>query len=120
MNFKLIVLVVLAGGILFFFGMRPADLLNQGGSSWEKFSGDFLAIFNGEAKNKLAQEIRGNAVKKVQTSPDAVPVEMGEDMAAIARDINRDRNRVTETVKVIDVGAEELKLRMEEQRKQIE
>lgn len=120
MNFKLVVPVVLVGGVLMLFGIKPADMLDQGGNVWGKFYNDFSAILNGEASDRLAKEIRGNAENDVQTIYDAAPAAAGDEVSAIARDINRDRKEAAKTAKVIDINAEELKQRIEDQKKQLE
>lgn len=118
MNFKLIIPVVLVGGLL--IGVKPSDLLGQGGHLWGNFYRDFLAIFNGNAQDKLAKEIRGNAGNDVQATYEAAPAAAGNETSTIARDIERDRREAARTAKVINMNAEELKQRLEEQKKQLE
>ena len=120
MNLKLIASVVLVGGVLIFFGVKPSNLLDQGGNMLGKFSGDFLAIFNGNAKDRQAKEIRGNAGGSVQVIYDATPAAAGDETSAIMRDIDHNRSEAARTAKVVDINAEELKRRLEDQKKQLE
>ena len=113
MNIKLIVSVVLIGGVLVFFGVKPTDLLNQGGQVWENFSGDFMAIFSGETTEKVAKEIRGNAGAVVQVAHDAASAE-GEEENTIEKEILRDRKEWAKSTKVTDLNPEELKQRLKE------
>ena len=87
---------------------------------WGNFYRDFLAIFNGEANDRLAIEIKGNAENDVQTIYDAAPAAAGDEISTIAHDISRDRKEAAKTAKVININAEELKQRVEDQKKQLE
>lgn len=120
MNLKLIVPSVLVGGVLIFLGIKPSNLLDLGGRVWGEFSRDFLAIFNGEAKDRLAKEIKGNAGNDVQAIYDASPAAAGDETFAITRDIERDRREAARTAKIIEINAGELKQRVEDQKIQLE
>jgi len=120
MNLKLIVTAVLAGGVLMFFGIKPGVLLDQGGNVWGKFSGDLWAVFNGDAKDRLAKEIKGSSGNDARAIHETIPAAAGDEISTIAHDINRDRKEAAKTVKVIDMSTEELKRRIEDQQKQLE
>ena len=121
MNFKLIASVVVVGGVLMFSGIEPSDALDQGSDAWGKFSGDFLALFNGEAKDKLAKEIRDNENSDLHAiCNDAPVVADGDETAALARDINRERCETLRSAQTTIVNTEELKQRLKEQNLSVE
>lgn len=132
MNIKLIASVVLAGGVLMFSGIQPSYLLEQGGNWWQAFSTDFMALFNGEAVERVAKETRGNAGDAVQTFYVADPASTDAEVLAIVSDVNRDLSQaeaerkaaVTEALKQRwndqNISIEGLKQRLEEQKSQLE
>ena len=112
---KVVIAVALVGGALTFYGIRPADLLEQGSEVWEGFSGDFMAIFNGEAKDKLAKEIKGSSENAMRAVYVPASEEVGDESNAIAQEIMRERQEVANSAtRVIDLDPEEYKKRLQE------
>ncbi len=60
MKFKLLVVIAVAGG-MYYFGIKPADVLDKGGELWAQFSGDFEALTSGEAVGELAAKVNTTA-----------------------------------------------------------
>ncbi|MDZ4201846.1 MAG: hypothetical protein U1C96_06825 [Gallionella sp.] len=120
MNFKLIIPAVLVVGALVLFETKPAELLDHAGDVMGKFTSDLSAIFNGDAEDNLAKEIRGSGENNAQVVYESSAAPVDDEVSAIARDINRDRKEAAKTEKVINVSADELKRRIEDQKMQIE
>jgi len=134
MNYKLIASVILASGALMFFEVNPSDLLDKGSNFWGKFSGDFMAIFNGEGTARVANKISLNAGDDLQEICDAEPAAADDESSQIASEINRHRCEEINNAKAIinnpeeikqslesqNITIEDLKKRMEESRKQLE
>lgn len=115
--------LILAGGVLYAphtlgssgagdFGARPS-------ATWERFSNDFMAIFSGQAKRELAQELRGSAPPPIAPQAEAsLPPDASQEMKDIVRTVSADRRETVEIHNVIDTA--EMKRRLDEQRKHIE
>jgi hypothetical protein len=134
MNIKFIASVILAGGALMFFEINPSDLLDKGSNFWGKFSGDFMAIFDGKGTAKVANQISLNAGDDLQEICDAEPAATNDEASEIASEIKRDRCEQIKNAKAIinnpeeikqslesqNITIEDLKKRMEESRKQLD
>jgi hypothetical protein len=120
MNFKFIAFIALVVGTLSYFEIKPADLLEQGSEVWGGFKGDFVAIINGEAQEKLARETRGNTSDDLQAICDADPVAEDDEAAMVLRSINLERCEAIRNAKATIANPEELKQRLEGQNITIE
>ena len=120
MDFKLIASGILIGGALMFSGIQPSDLLEQGSDVWGRFTGDFMAILNGEAQEKLAREARDNTTDDMQAICDTDPVDAGEQSATIVQDINLVRCETIRNTKAAIANPEELKQRLDSQNLTVE
>jgi hypothetical protein len=56
MKFKVLVVIAVAGG-MYYFGIKPADVLDKGGEMWAQFSGDLEALTSGEAVGELSAKV---------------------------------------------------------------
>jgi len=127
MNVKLVVSVMLVGGVLLFSGIKPSYLLDKGSDEWQAFSADFMALFNGDAEKRIAKETRGNTEDQVHKYYVADPSTMDEEVISIVNDVNRDlseaeaerRSAITEQLKQRwkdqTISIEELKQRLKDQ-----
>jgi putative NADH-flavin reductase len=115
MNFKFIASIILVVGGLSYFEIEPSDLLEQGSEVWEEFTGDFAAIFNGEAEKKISGEIGGTSNRDLQEICDADPAAEGDEAAMIVRNINLERCEAIRNAKATIANPEELKQRLEDQ-----
>ena len=115
MNFKFIASIVLIVSALFYFDVKPAGLLEQGSEVWDEFTGDFAAIFNGEAERKLAGDIAGASNPELQEICDSQPAAEGDESAMITRDIHRERCEAIKNARATIANSEELKQRLEDQ-----
>jgi hypothetical protein len=120
MSFKSIASILLMGGVLMFLGIRPSDLLDHGGNFWEKFSGDSLALFNGDAANRVAKEMRETTGGGAQAYCDAESGGADDESSALEREIKRDRCEAVKKEKVIVLNPEEIRQRWEDRKRNIE
>lgn len=120
MNFKFIASMVLVVGMLSYFEIKPADLLEQGSEVWGEFKGDFAAIINGEAQEKLAREARVNTGDDLQAICDADPAAEDDEAAMVVRNINLERCEAIKNAKATIANSDELKQRLEDQNITIE
>jgi hypothetical protein len=120
MNIKFIASVILAGGVLMFFEINPSDLLDQGSNFLGKFSGDFMALFNGEGTAKVANKISLNEGGDLQEICDAEPAAADDETSITAREINRERCEEIKNAKAIISNPEEIKQNLESQNITIE
>jgi hypothetical protein len=120
MRFKSMVSILLIGGVLVYLGIRPSDLMDQGNNFWRKFSGDFLAIFDGKAPNRGAKEMEATAGGDAQANCVVEPGATDDESAALAREIVRDRCEQAKRAKVIVLNPEELRKQLENRERQSE
>lgn len=120
MKVKLLVLAAVVGG-MFYFGVKPADILDKGGAMWEQFVGDFEALTNGEAVAKLSKPATERAAAAVQTSPGIDAAATTEGIADRLRGALSDSSKEAhEQAKAANRVAEEHMRQLEEQIKQAE
>ena len=89
MNVKLVVSVMLVGGVLLFSGIKPSYLLDKGCNEWQAFSRDFMALFNGDAQDRIAKEVRGNEEDRVRQYYVADPGTTDKEVIEIVDDVNQ-------------------------------
>ncbi|MDO8988661.1 MAG: hypothetical protein Q7U91_03415 [Sideroxyarcus sp.] len=120
MNLKFVVSVVLVGGVLLYSGVKPSEALEQGGEWWDKFSGDFMAIFNVGSEDKVAKDASAYVGAVTQAICNSEPAVADEESAAIARDINRERCENAKNANAIVLDPEALKQHLQDRKAQLE
>jgi hypothetical protein len=132
MNFKLVVPIVLVGGVLLISGIQPTDLLDRGWNAWQAFTTDFVALFNGEGQTRIANEIKAKAGDGVQQYYVADPATTDADVVEIVNEVNRDLSKAEEERRTAlveglkqrwkdqNLSIESLKQNLEEQKKLLE
>lgn len=120
MNIKFIASIVFVVGALFYFEMKPSELLEQSSEKWAEFTEDFAAIFNGDAEKKLSGKFGGTSNGDLPEICDAAPVAEEDEAAMIERTMNLERCEAIRNAKAAIANPDDLKQRLEGQNITIE
>jgi hypothetical protein len=117
LSLKSIISALLVGAALIYFEVLPADFVDRGANTWDRFSGDFMALIHGDALAKSADENKVTADGVVQSICNKANVEGDDESAVTARQIDHDRCEQIKNSKFTIVDPEELKRRWTEYQK---
>ncbi len=121
MNIKFITSVGLVIGVLMFLEIKPSDALEKVGNTWEEFSADFMAIFDGKAKDNIAREARTQVDMGMQAACEAADSTASNDeYSDIARGIYRTRCEAAKNDTTIILDPEELAQRLKDRQNQLQ